>query len=433
MRFLGIGEYNSLGDMYFRLANARHEVRVFIEAPEAHEIFNGMIDRTSDWRNELAWIKDAGTDGIILFESASKGELQDQLRRDGYHVIGGGAFGDKLESDRVFGQEVLRSLGMQIAKSHAFDSYEQAIAFVRNSKCRYVYKNNGSESASTRNYVGEMDDGADMIALLSLHRSRWQSNTRPSFILMDYIEGIEVGVGAYFNGEAFLAPACLDWEHKRFFPGNLGELTCEMGTIVTYRGAEKIFNLTLARMTEKLRESNYCGYINLNTIVNEQGIWPLEFTCRFGYPGFAICNALHDEGWDRIFHKMVARNDLNIKTRDGFAAGVVLTVPPFPYEYGYDDLSKGTPICFRDTLTDADRNNLHFGEVALVGSQLVTSGSVGYVMVATGTGENIPAAQRQVYDLVRKVVIPNMRYRTDIGDKLVQHDLGQLKKQGYLE
>lgn len=78
-------------------------------------------------------------------------------------------------------------------------------------------------------------------------------------------------------------------------------------------------------------------------------------------------------------------------------------------------------------MTEVERGNLHFGEVALSGTQLVTSGSIGYVMVATGTGEMVPTAQRAAYDLVAKVAIPNMRYRNDIGDKLVQHDHARLK------
>ena len=249
---------------------------------------------------------------------------------------------------------------------------------------------------------------------------------------MEYVAGVEVGVGAYFNGTSFLTPACLDWEHKRLFPGELGELTGEMGTIVTYRGAERIFDATLAPMAHRLREGGYCGYINLNLIANEQGLWPLEFTSRFGYPGYAICGALHSEPWDVIFLKMLRGNSLELNTAAGFAAGVVLTVPPFPYSHGYAELSKGAPISFHPGMSGVDHEHLHLAEVALQDAQLVTSGTIGYVGVATGTGASVAQARESAYALARKVVVPNLRYRMDIGERVARHDLSHLKALGYL-
>ena len=66
--------------------------------------------------------------------------------------------------------------------------------------------------------VGKAEDGADLIAILSHYKSQQAGKTAiADFVLMEYISGIEVGVGAYFNGEYFLQPACLDWKHKHFF------------------------------------------------------------------------------------------------------------------------------------------------------------------------------------------------------------------------
>jgi phosphoribosylamine--glycine ligase len=428
MRFLGIGDYADLGDLYLRLMASGHEVRVCVSDPRSQDMFAGMIERVPDWRAELDWVGGAGPDGIILFEGANAGATQDALRADGYNVIGGSAFGDRLENDRAFGQAILRDAGIRTVPAHEFDSFERAIDFVRQGRRRYVYKPNGSDVESMQTYIGTMEDGEDIVALLEINRRSWDKPCRPSFILMEHVTGVEVGVGAYFNGESFLEPACIDWEHKHFFNGDLGELTGEMGTLVSYRGAGPIFAATLAKVAPLLQASGYCGYINVNTIVNDDGIWPLEFTARFGYPGYAILDALHEDGWEAIFSRMIRRDGTSFRTDPGFAVGVVLTVPPFPYQAGYDELSKGLPILFRGTLGAEERRHLHFSEVAMNDGRLVTAGMVGQVMVVTGRGDTVEAAQRRSYNLVRRVVVPNLRYRTDIGDRFLQRDRAELER-----
>jgi phosphoribosylamine--glycine ligase len=186
-------------------------------------------------------------------------------------------------------------------------------------------------------------------------------------------------------------------------------------------------------MAPQLRDGKYVGYINLNLFANEDGLWPIEFTSRFGYPGFAICEALHQEPWDAVFRKMLGRTGERIATRAGFACGVVLSVPPFPYSHGYAELSKGAPICFRDDITPAQRASLHFAEVARVGDQLVTSGSSGYVGVATGVGDTVTQARDSAYATARKLVVPNLRYRNDIGERVIANDLARLARLGWLD
>lgn len=428
MRFLGIGECADLASLYLRLARDRHEIRIFIGYPLCKDTLAGLIERVPNWESELDWIRAAGQDGFILFENIGLGygEIQDRLRREGLNVIGGGTYGARLENDRVYAQRVLAELGLVTPPIFEFSDVDEATRFIDQRPARYVLKSNGPDAPS---FVGRHQMGADVRAMLV----SGEKVVAPSFVLMEFIDGVEMGVGAYFNGEDFLEPACLDWEHKRFFPGDLGELTGEMGTVVTYSRTKRFFDRTLAKIAPLLRANRYCGYINLNTIVNQEGIWPLEFTCRFGYPGYAILDPLQKTSWANLFRGMGTRSALRFDTEPGFAVGIVITTPPFPYSRDTVPVPVGLPLLFEGDLSPAEQRHVHYGEVALRNGVLVTSGASGYTLVVTGTGQTIEAARDDANALAAKVVVANARYRTDIGTRLIKGEFATVEALGLLD
>ena len=78
--------------------------------------------------------------------------------------------------------------------------------------------------------------------------------------------------------------------------------------------------------------------------------------------------------------------------------------------------------------------HVHFGEVGLDASgQLATSGLYGWTLVVTGEGPTIAAAQAEAYGHARRVLIPNARYRLDIGDRLIAGDYARVESLGLLD
>src|SRR5437764_9735936 len=150
MRFLGIGDYCDLAALYVRLLEEGHEVRVFIGNPLCHGTLAGLVQRTEDWRAELDWIRASGDLGIILFENVAdnRGELQDALRAQGFAVVGGSAYGDRLENDRGYAQRVLGEAGLRIAECWECSDRAAALEFLAAQPGRYVLKFNGRPGAT---------------------------------------------------------------------------------------------------------------------------------------------------------------------------------------------------------------------------------------------------------------------------------------------
>ena len=419
MRVLGIGTRVELGDLYMTLAREGHEVRVHASDPAFSATFEGLVERVADWRAELEWV---GKEGIVLFERVGAGAQQDALRAEGYRVIGGSVLGDRLEYDRAFGQQVLRDIGLKTAPSRTFGGAAEAAGWLRANPGRMVLKHHDNARAT---FVGDHTAGLDVLFQLGT-----ASASAGAVMLMPRIEGVEVGIGAYFDGSRFLEPACIDFEHKRFFPGEIGEMTGEMGTLVRYRGAGPIFRATLQRLEGLFAGAGHVGYVNLNMIVNEQGLWPLEFTCRFGNPGYAILAPLQVDGWGHLFQMMLTGGAAGFATRAEWCTGIVLTIPPFPRELPGVE-REGDPPVFFHALPD-EPGHFHYSDMRMAGGQLFAGRRTGYAMVVTGLGATIEASQAAALGRARTVCVPDLRYRGDIGERVRLGEADRLGALGWM-
>jgi len=420
--FVSIG--GLIGDIAWQVQKEGHAVKFFIEAENERDIADGFVPKTLDWRADVDW-----ADVIVFDDTLGQGAKAEELRKQGKLVVGGTAYTDRLEDDRSFGQEELRKAGVNILRYQEFDDFDKAIEFVRQNPDEYVIKPSGeAQNVKRRLFVGEEEDGGDVIRVLEAYKRAFSAEIKV-FQLQRRVVGVEVAVGAFFNGKQFVTPINVNFEHKKLFPGNIGPSTGEMGTAMFWSGPNRIFTSTLARMERRLAEENYVGYIDLNCIVNGNGIYPLEFTSRFGYPTIQIQEEAMNTPISQFLYELAAGTATKLRVKSGFQVGVRIVVSPFPFDDvgTFQAVSKDAVIVFKKSTPE----EVHIEDVKQVNGQWLVAGTSGVVLVVVGLGPTMRQAQQQAYNRIKNILIPDMYYRMDIGDRWAE-DHDKLLSWGYL-
>jgi phosphoribosylamine---glycine ligase len=423
-KFLFVSYESLIGDIAWQVVKEGHDVKYYVKNPEERDIADGFVPKTDDWKKEVEW-----ADVIVFDDVLGHGTEAKRLRDQGKHVIGGTPYTDRLEDDREFGQAELKKWGVPIIPNWNFSSFEEAIDFVRKNPGRYVIKSSGAaQNLKSLLFIGEEDDGKDVLQILEAYRKVWASKIKV-FQLQKRVEGVEIAVGAFFNGNEFVYPINVNFEHKRLFPGNLGPMTGEMGTAMFWSEPNRIFEATLRKMEGKLKEEKYAGYIDINCIVNSQGIYPLEFTARFGYPTIQIQSEGINMPIGEFLLSLADGSLKKFKAKSGFQVGLRIVVPPFPFKDNktFEANSKEMVILFEKPI----REGVHIEDVKMENNEWVITGTSGICLIVVGTGYTMRQAQQQAYSRVKNIMIPNMYYRTDIGDRWFE-DHDKLHNWGYL-
>jgi phosphoribosylamine--glycine ligase len=397
-----------------------HESRYFCGSydPVKAPVGRGLVERVPDWRAHMRWcdLCVVGGNGKWLVEL-------DRWRALGVPIIGGCAEAAAWELDRMAGMAAFKRAGIPVPPFRQCATLKDAMAYVEQRDEGCAVKPCGDIADKATSVVGK--DARTILWRLG----RWQKEGKQfpgGLMVQDKIDGIEFAVGAWIGPDGFAPGWEINAEEKALFAGNLGPATGEQGTVMMLTKREKLAEMVLAPLEDRLVSLGYVGNVDVNCIVDEDGTpWPLEFTMRLGWPAFMIECALHADPVE-FLAGLAAGKPPNTRRLDEVAVGVVLSLPPYPHTHAKTEEVVGVPVW---GVTPSIEERVHFAEGMMDKGQLASAG--GYVCIVTGTGDTVSAARGQAYRTAERVQFPiKAQYRIDIGARLARQ-LDQLHEYGF--
>jgi phosphoribosylamine--glycine ligase len=387
-----------------RLENQDNQVAVWIREGRAKDNYTGLLSKPEKWSDFL----DGET--IVLFDSSGGGRTADRLRARGHFVFAGSTFADQLELDRPLALDFMQQAGIKTPESKTFRSWEKAKEYVKGHDNRLVFKASGDTGNHLGSYVSY--DSGDLIEMLDYFASVTAGKGKPEFILQDFVEGTEISTEGWFNGREFMSPWNHTLERKQLMNDGLGPSGGCAGNVVWIeKEVNHVIEEGISRMAPILAEHQYIGPIDLNSVVNDEGVWGLEFTPRFGYDALpALLELVDGEIGPTIASMAKGEFPTSVPLVNRKASGLRISIPPYPSEHFHPD--EGIPI---RGLTRDDRSHLYFYDVMLDDSNhLVSTRAFGAIVTITGIGDGIVDSFDGPMEIAKRAKIPQKQYRTDL-------------------
>ena len=201
-------------DLAWQVHQEGHAVKYFVAAESDREIGDGFVPKSEDWRADVEWADVVVFDDIWVGNEVGTGALAEELREDGTAVVGGTPATDRLEEDRGYAMDVLEERGGNTVEHHVFPDFDAGIQHVQDNPAPYVVKPLGEvQNVKRLLYVGNEDDGSDVVDVLRAYKKAWGHRMK-GFQLQRKVEGVEVAICGFFDGNEFVDRVNFNFEHK---------------------------------------------------------------------------------------------------------------------------------------------------------------------------------------------------------------------------
>jgi phosphoribosylamine-glycine ligase len=245
----------------------------------------GIVDCIDDPFEIIDEFKTHPDDLIILIDDNSKGEMCDVLRHFGFKVIGSSGLADRYEYERDEGSELAEKIGMSLPKSHEFTDFTQAHRFLlsQDPGKKFVFKGNGFDLAGgAKTYVAKNISDLEKFLTWVEQDQSVHGYTVEKFILQEVVNGIEVDIASWYNGEEFSKISTVCFEQKRV--DGLGAAQGSTGQVICMMPMSETYSAYFAKLEPMVKGSGPNEWA-INALVDHSLKEPhfLEWTPRFGW------------------------------------------------------------------------------------------------------------------------------------------------------
>ncbi|MDD5459509.1 MAG: phosphoribosylamine--glycine ligase [Phycisphaerae bacterium] len=373
----------------------------------------------TDYNDLLNFAKDQKIGLVVIGPEAPLADgLADMFEAAGIKAFGPSKDAARLEADKAFSKQLMRSCSISTAEGRVFDRFEDAKAYIASRDEPVVVKASGLAAGKG---VFVCDDPADGInAAEKIMCDKIFGEAGNLVVVEDKLLGQEASILAFVDGHNIYVMESAQ-DHKPIGDGDTGPNTGGMGAyspapIVTEKLLSQINKEVLVPIVDGMNRSGspYKGVLYAGLMLTAGGPRVLEFNVRFGDPETQpILMRLKSDLLEVMLAVCGGRLDeITLKWDQRPAVCIVMASGGYPGDY-----EKGKVITGIEEAEELGDVVVFHAGTALKDGKVVTSG--GRVLGVTALGDTIENAQRQAYKAVDKIKFEGAYYRKDIAAKAI--------------
>ncbi|OFI49289.1 phosphoribosylamine--glycine ligase [Floricoccus tropicus] len=354
-------------------------------------------------RNEIDWT-------FVGPEIPLANGIVDDFEKEGLKIFGPRKAAAQIEGSKDFAKQLMDKYDIPTGSYKTFTDPNEAKDYIKSQGAPIVIKADGL-AAGKGVVVAETEDQA-IEAVEDMLESNKFGQSGAKVVIEEFLAGEEFSLLAFVKG-ADVYPMVISQDHKRAFDGDKGPNTGGMGAYSPVPQIPQSMVDTAVETVLKpaangmlLDGKEFTGILYAGLIATTDGPKVIEFNARFGDPETQVVLPRLDSSLAQIIDDLLNDRVPQIEWNDDITLGVVVAADGYPNDY-----KKGMEI----PKFDNQDIQVYYAGVAREDGKLVSSG--GRIFLVEASGNSLEDAQNKIYSALKEVSLPDMFYRSDIGDK----------------